>query len=251
MSVPERKIISSEGPEIARQWLMAPGSTLKPLTLWALLESRKLNASDEYLCPGTLRLAGHSMNCSHPVVTAPMNVSRAIAYSCNCAVAHFGERLAPDELPDFLRRLNLFSSSGLLPGPEANGSVRAGLSGPQLQLQALGEEGIRVTPLELLMAYRKLALRCQDAVLTPILEGMEGAVEYGTAQRAQLPGIRVAGKTGSVRNEAGVQAAWFAGFAPSRAPEVVVTVLAQGASGGADAAPVAARLLQSYFAGRR
>ena len=250
MSVAERKVITVESPDVAARWVVAPGSTLKPLTLWALLESHKLKASDEYLCPGKLQLAGHTLNCSHPVMTVPMNVSRAIAYSCNCAVAHFAERLHADELPDFLRRLSLLSSSGLLSGEEAIGSIRSGLAGSQLQLQALGESGVRVTPLELLMAYRNLARRCQDPMMAPIFEGLEGAVEYGTGQRARLEHVHVAGKTGSVRNQAGLPAAWFAGFAPSRAPEVVVTVLVEGASGGADAAPIAARLLKNYFASR-
>lgn len=250
-SVAERRIIAAEGVDLARGWLLVPGSTLKPLTLWALLEAGKLKASDEYLCPGTLRLAGHSLNCSHPVMTIPMNVSRAIAYSCNCAVAHFAERLETDELSNFLRRLNIFSPSGLVAAPEAVGTAREGLAGPQLQLQALGEANLRITALELAIGYRALARRSKDAVVAPILEGLEGAVEYGTAQRAALRGVRVAGKTGTVESSVGVPAAWFAGFAPSRAPEVVVTVLVQGASGGADAAPVAGRLLESYFASRR
>jgi penicillin-binding protein 2 len=76
---------------------------------------------------------------------------------------------------------------------------------------------------------------------------MEEAVEFGTSQLARVPGATVAGKTGSVPS---ARVAWFAGFAPSRAPSVVVVVMLQGRSGGADAAPIAARILQSYFAGR-
>jgi cell division protein FtsI/penicillin-binding protein 2 len=83
----------------------------------------------------------------------------------------------------------------------------------------------------------------------PVRAGLEGAVEFGTAQLARVPGIAVAGKTGSVQTAAGAGIAWFAGFAPSRSPRVVVTVMLQGHSGGADAAPVAAKLLETYFAG--
>lgn len=250
VSVAERKVMAARGADRAGKLLVAPGSTLKPFTLWALLESGKLSATDEYLCPGSLSLAGHSLNCSHSMTAVPMNVPRAIAYSCNCAVAHFAERLAPGELPNFLQRVSLFSSSDLLAGPEATGSVRRDLSGAELQVQALGEDGLRVTPLELLMAYRMLARRSQETAMAPILEGLEGAVEYGTGQRAKLKNVRVAGKTGSIRDAAGARAAWFAGFAPSRTPEVAVTVLVEGASGGADAAPIAGQMLEAYFAGR-
>jgi cell division protein FtsI/penicillin-binding protein 2 len=44
--------------------------------------------------------------------------------------------------------------------------------------------------------------------------------------------------------------AWFCGFAPGRAASVVVTVMLEGRSGGADAAPVAAKILEAHFAGR-
>lgn len=246
----DRKMIVANGPDAAATWVVPPGSTLKPLTLCALLESRKLKPSDEYLCPGTLVLDGKNMSCSHPRVTMPMNLSRAIAYSCNCAVAHFAQRLQTGELPDFFRRLGLSSATGLLNRPEAIGDFRTSLRGQQLQLQALGENFISVTPLELLLAYCTLAVKAHQPALAPVLEGLEGAVEYGTAQPARLRGIRVAGKTGTVRDPSGVPLAWFAGFAPSRAPEIVVTVLVQGYVGGADAAPVAGRLLKSYFAGR-
>jgi cell division protein FtsI/penicillin-binding protein 2 len=75
-------------------------------------------------------------------------------------------------------------------------------------------------------------------------------VAYGTAQRARIPGATVAGKTGSVRTAAGTSLAWFAGFVPSRAPEVVVAVVLQGYSGGSDAAPVGGRILQAWRAGK-
>ena len=94
------------------------------------------------------------------------------------------------------------------------------------------------------------ALSIGQPNLKPIVEGLEDAVEYGTAQRARVDGLAVAGKTGSIRAAGGVPFAWFAGFAPSRKPEVVVTVLLQGRSGGADAAPIAARILQAWRAGK-
>lgn len=236
MSVLNGDLLSAKGSDIAGRWVARPGSTIKPLSLLALLDTGKLTDRDEFECPGELVLAGHPLNCSHPRISVPMNVSRAIAYSCNCAVAHFALRFAPGELSAFLIRMG-FSS------------VRSEL-GVKEQLQALGEEGAYVTPLELLAAYRRLALRAADPKFAPVLEGMEGAVEFGTAQNASLRRIKVAGKTGSVRMSSGAHAAWFAGFAPSRSPEVAVVALVQGKSGGSDAAPIAARVLRDYFGER-
>jgi len=83
--------------------------------------------------------------------------------------------------------------------------------------------------------------------MTPVLAGMEDAVEFGTGQHARVSGTKVVGKTGSVRAADGAHLAWFAGFVPSVAPRYVVTVLLQGRSGGADAAPIAGRVLEAAW----
>lgn len=244
------RILRSQGAETSRRLVAAPGSTLKPLSLLALLETNKLSPHEEYFCPRRLVLDGQLLDCSHPYVAAPMTVSRAIAYSCNCAVAHFARRFETGELARYLMRSGLCSHTGLLAGWEATGRLDSLPAGPPCQLQALGESGAFVTPLELLAAYRRLALRAGEALFAPVLDGLEGAVEFGTARAAQLARVQVAGKTGSVMIANGVHAAWFAGFAPSRTPEVAVLVLVHGRSGGADAAPIAGSLLRDYFAGR-
>jgi penicillin-binding protein 2 len=244
------RIITAEGRKAACRWVAPPGSTLKPLSLLALLEANKLSPSEEYFCPGRLVLNGRSLNCSHPPIGLPMNVSRSIAYSCNCAVAHFAQRFETGELAAYLRRIGVCSPTRLLKDGEAVGQADAAAAGVDCELQALGETGVNVTPLELLAAYRRLALRAAEPRISCVIEGLEGAVEFGTAQAARPDHVRLAGKTGSVRTAAGARAAWFAGFGPSRAPEVVAVVLVQGRSGGADAAPIARQLLNSYFAGR-
>jgi cell division protein FtsI/penicillin-binding protein 2 len=74
---------------------------------------------------------------------------------------------------------------------------------------------------------------------------MEDAVEFGTAQRARVPGLKVAGKTGTVRAADGTHLAWFAGVAGKYA----IVVMLQGRSGGADAAPVAGKVLEAAWRG--
>lgn len=249
LDLKRRRVLSIQNAEEARRLLCPPGSTLKPLSLLALMDAGKLRAEDEFVCPGTLTLGGRQLNCSHPVSPLPMNPSRAIAYSCNCAVAHFALRFTPGELAQALTRDGLAAMTGLADGPEAAGTVRVE-SGMQQQLQALGEESVLVTPLGLLNAYAILARRVSDRTMAPVLEGLEGAVEFGTAQRASLPRVRIAGKTGTARMQSGRRAAWFAGFAPSRSPEVAIVVLVQGRSGGSDAAPVAGDILRDYFGAR-
>ena len=78
--------------------------------------------------------------------------------------------------------------------------------------------------------------------------------EGGTGGGARLPGIDVAGKTGTAqmiansKAEKGEDHAWFASFAPANAPEVVVVVIAEGGGkGGQVAAPIARKILNAIF----
>lgn len=86
-----------------------------------------------------------------------------------------------------------------------------------------------------------------------IFQGMVDVVQhrYGTGRNAQVEGIPVAGKTGTI--QLGTPAnrrnhAWFVGCAPSDNPQIAVAVLVEDArSGGSDAAPIAASIIDFYF----
>jgi penicillin-binding protein 2 len=84
----------------------------------------------------------------------------------------------------------------------------------------------------------------------PIIEGMYGAVNLpgGTAARARVPGIEVCGKTGTAQNPHGKNHAWFVSFAPRENPEIVLVVFIENSGyGGVVAAPIAGKILNSYF----
>jgi penicillin-binding protein 2 len=95
-----------------------------------------------------------------------------------------------------------------------------------------------------------------------IQQGMEGAVAYGTAIRAKIEGIRIAGKTGTAQycddiaralgicraGYAQPTHAWFVAYAPVENPQVSVLVfLYNGGEGSTMAAPVAREILEYYF----
>ena len=233
-----RRLLAANAPELAGGSAAPPGSTVKPLVLHELLERGLVRPGDAFPCPHNLRLEGRSFDCSHPQLAAPVTVRTAIAYSCNCFVAHYASRFRAGELATALAGWGLGSRTTWFGEREGAGRV---WNAPA-ELQSLGEDGVLVTPASLAMAYCRLAERAAPAVLA----GMRDAVEFGTAQRAQVSGLRVAGKTGSVRTPAGLYLAWFAGFTD----EAVVTVMLQGRSGGADAAPVAGRILEAHWKGR-
>lgn len=84
---------------------------------------------------------------------------------------------------------------------------------------------------------------------------LRGVVAQGTAKSADLPGLGIAGKTGSTEFAAsknGKTHAWFVGFAPLDHPKIAVAVLLEDAGHGGDvAAPVAAEVIKKYLAGKK
>jgi cell division protein FtsI/penicillin-binding protein 2 len=69
-----------------------------------------------------------------------------------------------------------------------------------------------------------------------------GAFAFG----AKIPGVHVAGKTGTAENPAGSPHGWFVGFAPAEAPVVAVAVIIENSGqGGVDAAPLGGKVMQA------
>jgi peptidoglycan glycosyltransferase len=97
--------------------------------------------------------------------------------------------------------------------------------------------------------YREVMKPQTAAELTTM---MEGVVESGTATTAQIPGIQVAGKTGTAETgRAGQNDTWFIAFAPAQAPTVAVAVALHNQSGvgGSTAAPIAKAVIQALLGG--
>ena len=83
---------------------------------------------------------------------------------------------------------------------------------------------------------------------------MERVVTEGTGRLAAVPGIRVAGKTGTATGEEGRPHAWFIGFGPVEQPSIAVAVfvesggdVGESASGGSVAAPIAAQVISEWL----
>ncbi len=241
-------------PDVAARRVVHPGSSIKPFTLLALLEAGMVDASTALVCKRPLTIAGRRLDCSHPVTAVALGPATALAYSCNSYFTSVATRLTPSQLRDNFVRAGFRTVTGLEPN-EAAGDVSLARSPEELQLQAIGEWGIRVTPLELVRAYRNLALMSQqntDMKLTSMLfEGLRESVSYGMAHAAQpaIP-MKVAGKTGTALADEGPWThGWFAGYAPAENPEIVLVVFVEKGH-GSDAAALARQVFEA-FARRR
>ncbi|NTU59097.1 MAG: penicillin-binding protein 2 [Chlorobiaceae bacterium] len=85
-----------------------------------------------------------------------------------------------------------------------------------------------------------------------VKDGMVGVVLQGTGTLAQVPGVTVAGKTGTAQNPHGQDHAWFICFAPVEDPKIAIAVLVENAGfGGSVSAPIARELINYYVNGKK
>lgn len=89
---------------------------------------------------------------------------------------------------------------------------------------------------------------------TVLQQMMERVVTQGTGTRAQIPGVRVAGKTGTAEGGDGPPHAWFIGFAPVERPLIAIAVVVasggnvgESATGGSVAAPIARQVMWAWL----
>jgi stage II sporulation protein D len=216
----------------------APGSILKPLFLSATLQHQQLQPQTTVFCRRDLRITADSRDwnlaCTHPQSDIAFAAQDALAYSCNRYFATLADRIAPGQAMAILEHYGL-------------GQARTPESREQKELLVLGLAGIEVSPVQIATAYRKLALELRDTrspgVLDAVREGLRNSVRYGMAHNAAVPGMEIAGKTGTASDTAqGTSHGWFAGIGSFGREEVVIVIyLPQG--NGADAA----RLAQHFF----
>jgi len=263
--------ISSE--HRAATWTYEPGSIMKPLTVSAILD-RAVAAPDTVReVPPRLEVHDATFSDSPFHETVDLTLADIIRRSSNVGTILWAQDLGAEALYEQLREFGLGSVTDLdFPG-EARGILHppGAWSGTSLPTIAIGQ-GVSTTPLQMLTAYSALAnggvrpaptlvlgTRDDDGVFEPRRPGpslsvlpaavaaevvgmMEQVVASGTGTRAQVPGYRVAGKTGtawkvlptggygSKGNRSYV--ASFVGFLPAEAPRLAVIVVVDEPAGG-------------------
>lgn len=89
-----------------------------------------------------------------------------------------------------------------------------------------------------------LSDRAWDLLHKALLE----VVESGTGNRSKIPGIKIAGKTGTAQNPQGDDHAWFVSYAPAESPEIAIAVIVEnGGGGGYNAVPIGRKIYEAYF----
>ncbi|MGM9997969.1 MAG: peptidoglycan D,D-transpeptidase FtsI family protein [Candidatus Bruticola sp.] len=260
----------------AKQGSYPPGSVIKPLVMAAAIEEGVAQWNYTFYCEGGVMFGDFYLKCTgnHGQIT----LRNSLVYSCNATFGELGMRLGMSRLCNWMHKFKLDCPMPMVPG--AVPAVLPKLTSPSAPAEAaIGQADTLVSPLHM---ARVAAIIARDgADIEPRLlrgqirsdndgyrtvwqcpEGkreqvvpqetaalvklaMVGVVEEGTGRAAQIPGITIAGKTGSAENPHGETHAWFIGFAPVDEPRVCVAVVLENAGGGgAYAAPVAGTILQ-------
>jgi stage II sporulation protein D len=212
----------------------APGSILKPLFLAAALEQHEVQPETTVFCRRNLHISDGTrewnLACTHPQSDVAFAAKEALAYSCNRYFAELADRIPPAQASGILEHYGLAPTS--IPQ-----------SREQKELLVLGVAGIAVSPAQMAVAYRRLALELGQAKAPAVLEGLRDSVTYGMTHNADVPGIEISGKTGTAGDGAqGRSHGWFAGTGHLGHDEVVVVIYLP-LGNGADAA----RLAHGFF----
>ncbi len=84
-----------------------------------------------------------------------------------------------------------------------------------------------------------------------VQDGMQMAVDHGTAFASRIPGIVMCGKTGTAQNPHGKDHSVFIAFAPRDTPRIAIAVVVENAGYGASwAAPIASLIVEKYLRGK-
>jgi membrane carboxypeptidase/penicillin-binding protein len=262
---------AGQSADVASTVAMAPGSTLKPITIAAALEMHAITVDQKFECSPDPRMYGDKALHGGRADGA-LDVAHLLAVSSNIGTSHIFDALGGDNLGLWLHRFHFGesvgvpgSATGALPAHVATGSVEGAML-------ATGE-GLTATPLQMVAAYGAIA---DDGVYhAPTLDRggsaaerlfssgtaksvmalLETAVvdETATGKAARVVGVHVAGKTGTSEWTApdgrDRTYASFIGVADLPSHHIVALVGIEapsrdGLSGGEAAAPVFARLVK-------
>lgn len=238
-----------------------PGSTFKIVTALAALRHGATPTS-EVSCPTTITAYGKVFRNHEKAPNRTMTLTEAFADSCNTAFIGLARDLPDDALAQAARSVG-FDAGPPLPVASFGGSYPDPKDGAELAASAIGQGRVQASPLQMASVAAAVAsgtwrqphvLDCPDCATRALPEAarlrpmMRAVVTSGTGSAAAgAPGGPVSGKTGTAEFGTGTlrNHAWFVGWQGDVAFAVFVE---EGSSGGATAAPIAARFLRSLAA---
>jgi peptidoglycan glycosyltransferase len=277
----------------ATQFGYAPGSSFKVLTATAAIDTGAFTPESAVSGRDNVRVSGVPLQNDNNENFGAITLTEALSKSVNTVWAQVAERLGKQTIARYMARFGFNRKPELdYPAEEMSSSgeyAGARLLSPTSRLvdvgrMGIGQDKLEVTPLQMaevaaavanhgkLMAphltdrivnpdgrtVQRISARVQADVMKPstasaVTSMMEAVVKEGTGTAAQIPGVQVAGKTGTAETQLGqtINNVWFIAFAPASAPRVAIAVTLRGVPGfgGAFAAPVARQVIEKLLHG--
>lgn len=271
----------------------APGSTFKIITAVAALDAELATPGTAYDNPFELALPGSTAvikNADQGTCgsAASVTLSEAFRRSCNTIFGQIALDVGAPQLVATAQRFGFNQDipfewsvlNSVVPAAGTFSNDQAGLA-----QTGIGQKDLQATPLQ--MALVAAGIANKGTIMTPYLvssivdadnnvlmstepsvfsqaatestsseiaQMMIAVVDSGTGTNARVPGVSVAGKTGTAETELGAPHAWFVGFAPAGDPTIAVAILIESGglagdagTGGSIAAPVAQQLFAQWL----
>ncbi len=269
---------------------LPPGSTFKLITAAAAIESG--NYDKDSLVPGgasfqlpqSTEKVGNWQNgrCGANKIT----LTQALAVSCNVSFLTLANELGNEAMAEQAEAFG-FNSTSLedLPGQGTSNYPRD-MDEPQTAMSGIGQASVTASPLQMAMVAAGIAnggevkrpylvdeVRAPNASLLDkteestyskaissatadeLTDMMVATVEDGTAGMAAIPGVSVAGKTGTAQStDSRPPYAWFVSFAPADDPQVAVAVMVEASdtardeiAGGTLGGPIAKAIMEAVM----
>ena len=288
----DRLVKDENGPLLTRAAgaLYPPGSTFKVITAAAALENG-VTMSEELPSPPVLDVPQTSADIRNfggaVCGDGSLTLTEALEISCNTTFAGLGIRLGSQKLAAEAEKFG-FNEPSPYQLPAATSVIPEKQDVPATAQSAIGQRDVRVSPLQMAAVAatvanggRRMAPFVAQEVVSDkgkVIKRFEGedlgqaipervagdlqdmmrqVVESGTGVAAKIPGLQVAGKTGTAQHARGQNPhAWFIGFTGSGDRQIAVAVVVERggnagseATGGRTAAPIARDVMATYMRG--
>lgn len=257
--------------------LYPPGSTFKIFTAASALDSGVVSMNSTFYDPGYYTIGDFTLHNDESEATGTQDLTGAFALSSNVDFGKIALKMGTDAFYQYMSRWGLGQSLDFqLPASRARIPPQNAIVPGELAQMGFGQGALLLTPLQVALLGATIADGGNEPrpylVRSVVRSGVAGSsygaaelaspisadtaanvqkmmvavVERGTGTPARLPGVAVAGKTGTATNPLGAPHSWFVAFAPAGSPRVAVAVVVENAGyGAAVAAPIARNVLQT------
>lgn len=266
----------------ATQGLYTPGSVFKIITAAAALE-KGVQPSEQFVDTGKYNAGGYTVTNYAGYTYGQKTFAQALALSINTIFARIGvERVGANALAQAADDFGFnypYSNFPLPVSPSTLGAPPSEWDKAYLAATSFGQGKVQTNVFEMALVGAAVAnggsmmepniikdIRSQDGIIlqrnapqtlkrsmpadqaATLNQMMQLVTTQGSAKAAQIPGVKVAGKTGTAEVPNGRPNSWFVAFAPADNPKIAVAALVENGGDGETAAlPIARNLIQAYL----